>query len=184
MGILAIETSSHWCSVAFLFADRQLVRHELISNQASQMLLPWIHELMQANSLSWDAIERIAVSIGPGAFTGIRLGVGIAHGMVRVFFGEERHGGIFDGRPIERDGSLGLDDCREFLPVAGQGECNKAKQDQREFQEQSLWHERFHPSLEVVGFNGMITRNRRVFHRRTSSPGRPIHRMGFDLKRW
>ena len=67
MGILAIETSSHWCSVAFLFADRQLVRHELISNQASQMLLPWIHELMQANSLSWDAIERIAVSNGPGA---------------------------------------------------------------------------------------------------------------------
>ena len=81
MGILAIDTSSHWCSVAFLFADRQLVRHELLSNQASQMLLPWIHELMQANSLSWDAIERIAVSIGPGAFTGIRLGVGIAQGI-------------------------------------------------------------------------------------------------------
>mgnify|MGYP000203088813 FL=1 len=81
MGILAIETSSHWCSVAFLFADRQLVRHELVSNQASQMILPWIHELIQAGGLSWDAIERIAVSNGPGAFTGIRLGVGIAQGI-------------------------------------------------------------------------------------------------------
>lgn len=82
MTILAIDTSSVWCSVALLFDDFSFdVRHEELGNQSSQFLLPWIERLLEQNQLDWASIDAIAVSEGPGAFTGVRLGVGVAQGL-------------------------------------------------------------------------------------------------------
>lgn len=82
MTILAIDTSSAWCSVALFFADQTyVIKHELVSNQSSQLVLPWIQDLMTKANLNWSNIDAIAVSQGPGAFTGVRLGVGIAQGI-------------------------------------------------------------------------------------------------------
>lgn len=82
MNILAIDTSSSWCSVAFLFSDQKAVfKHQESSFSASQLVLPWISELMESNDVVWDDVHAIAVSKGPGAFTGVRLGIGIAQGL-------------------------------------------------------------------------------------------------------
>jgi tRNA threonylcarbamoyladenosine biosynthesis protein TsaB len=82
MPILAIDTSTQWCSVALYFPDKTyLVRHEKVGNTASQVLLQWIHELMLESSVTWNEIRALAVSQGPGAFTGIRLGLGVAQGL-------------------------------------------------------------------------------------------------------
>jgi len=82
MPILAIDTSSQWCSVALYFPDKTyLVKHEKIGNTASQVLLQWIHDLMLESSITWNQIGALAVSQGPGAFTGIRLGLGVAQGL-------------------------------------------------------------------------------------------------------
>jgi tRNA threonylcarbamoyladenosine biosynthesis protein TsaB len=82
MPILAIDTSSQWCSVALYFsASNTLYRHEKVDNQASQMLLPWINDLLTEGKLHWNDIQAIAVGIGPGSFTGIRLGIGVAQGL-------------------------------------------------------------------------------------------------------
>ena len=82
MPILAIDTSSPWCSVAIYFSqDHYFHRHERLDNKASQFVLPWVETLMMESSIQWNDIEAIAVSIGPGSFTGIRLGIGVAQGL-------------------------------------------------------------------------------------------------------
>jgi len=82
MPILAIDTSSPWCSVAIYFSqDHYFYRHERVDNKASQYVLPWVEELMLECSIQWSDIDAIAVSIGPGSFTGIRLGIGLAQGL-------------------------------------------------------------------------------------------------------
>ena len=82
MPILAIETSTQWCSVAIYFSEEHYFsRHEKIDNKASQFILPWIKDLMLESSVQWSDIKAIAVSIGPGSFTGIRLGIGVAQGL-------------------------------------------------------------------------------------------------------
>ncbi len=82
MNLLAIDTSTSWCSVAILMGQTKAAfRHQESGNAASLLLLPWIQELMYENELSWLDIDGIAVSQGPGAFTGVRLGVGVAQGL-------------------------------------------------------------------------------------------------------
>ena len=80
--ILAIDTSSAWCSVALsLGGEPPLLRHEPVSAGASQLLLPWIDELLLQGKISLKDLDAIAIDVGPGAFTGVRLGVAAVHGL-------------------------------------------------------------------------------------------------------
>ena len=82
--ILAIDTSSAWCSVALSVdggLERTVVRHELLGPSASQHLLPWITELLHNEGIALRDLDAIAVGIGPGAFTGVRLAVAVAQGL-------------------------------------------------------------------------------------------------------
>jgi tRNA threonylcarbamoyladenosine biosynthesis protein TsaB len=82
--ILAIDTSSAWCSVALSLdpsAKGVAQRHELLGPGASQHLLPWITELLQQEGITLRDLDAIAVGIGPGAFTGVRLAVAVVQGL-------------------------------------------------------------------------------------------------------
>ena len=80
--ILAIDTSSAWCSVALSLGEVEpAFRHQPVAAGASQLLLPWIEEILQASKLSMTDLDAIAIGIGPGAFTGVRLGVAAAQGL-------------------------------------------------------------------------------------------------------
>ena len=80
--ILAIDTSSAWCSVALSLPDAApLVRHQKVSAGASQLLLPWVQELLSEASIELSSLDGIAIGIGPGAFTGVRLGVAAVQGL-------------------------------------------------------------------------------------------------------
>jgi tRNA threonylcarbamoyladenosine biosynthesis protein TsaB len=57
------------------------LRHELVSAGASQLLLPWIEHLLSTSNQQLSTLDAIAVGIGPGAFTGVRLGVAAAQGL-------------------------------------------------------------------------------------------------------
>lgn len=84
MAILAIETSSRWCSVAIFNGEANVcLRNESVDSGASHLILPWIDSLLKEINLTKQDISLIAVSQGPGAFTGIRLGVGIAQGLAQ-----------------------------------------------------------------------------------------------------
>jgi tRNA threonylcarbamoyladenosine biosynthesis protein TsaB len=80
--ILAIDTSSAWCSVALSLSDAApLVRHQKVSAGASQLLLPWVDELLSEASIELTSLDAIAIGVGPGAFTGVRLGVAAVQGL-------------------------------------------------------------------------------------------------------
>jgi tRNA threonylcarbamoyladenosine biosynthesis protein TsaB len=80
--ILAIDTSSAWCSVALSLNDAApLVRTQRVAAGASQLLLPWIEELLSEASIELTSLDAIAIGNGPGAFTGVRLGVAVTQGL-------------------------------------------------------------------------------------------------------
>lgn len=49
----------------------------------STRLLPFAHALLAEASLRWDRIERIAVGVGPGTFTGLRIGIATARALAQ-----------------------------------------------------------------------------------------------------
>ena len=80
--ILAIDTSTAWCSVALSLGDQApIFRHELVSAGASQLLLPWVETLLEEANIKLNELDAIAIGIGPGAFTGVRLGVAAVQGL-------------------------------------------------------------------------------------------------------
>lgn len=58
-----------------------LVRQQKVSMGASQLLLPWVEELLFEASIELSTLDAIAIDIGPGAFTGVRLGVAAVQGL-------------------------------------------------------------------------------------------------------
>ena len=80
--ILAIDTSSAWCSVALSIDDENpTFLHQKVSAGASQLLLPWIDQLLNAAKIKLSSLDAIAIGVGPGAFTGVRLGVASVQGL-------------------------------------------------------------------------------------------------------
>ncbi len=82
MTILAIDTTSQWCSVAiYLDQENYFFKHEQLGNTASQHLLDFVDDVLDQARLKLNDISAFACSQGPGAFTGIRLGIGVSQGI-------------------------------------------------------------------------------------------------------
>jgi tRNA threonylcarbamoyladenosine biosynthesis protein TsaB len=80
MNILAIETSTTACSVALL-AGGIFERHEDEANQHSAKMMGLIEQLLLEAKLARQAIQCIAIGIGPGSFTGVRIACGVGQSM-------------------------------------------------------------------------------------------------------
>ena len=82
MRILGIESSSLVASVAIV--TDQILTAEYTTNLKkthSQTLLPMIDEMIEMLEIELDTIDAIAVSGGPGSFTGLRIGASTAKGL-------------------------------------------------------------------------------------------------------
>ena len=79
--ILAIETATDVCGVALVQSQR-VVAHRMLEEKYvhSEKLLPMIDQVLRDASLSASGVDAIAVSIGPGSFTGLRIGLSTAKG--------------------------------------------------------------------------------------------------------
>ena len=81
MNLLAIETATEACSVALIHGDEVIARSELAPRRHAELVLPMADALLAEAGLGRHALKAIAVGRGPGAFTGVRLGVSLAQGM-------------------------------------------------------------------------------------------------------
>ncbi len=80
--ILSIETSEKICSIA-LGSDYELIGTLEISDEKSHasMLTILIEKLLREKDIEINSLDAIAISKGPGSFTGLRIGVSCAKGI-------------------------------------------------------------------------------------------------------
>lgn len=79
--VLAFDTSGNHCSVALYREGILYSCAESMVRGHSEVLLPMISAGLTQLGLGFSDIGRIAVSIGPGAFTGVRIGISAARGL-------------------------------------------------------------------------------------------------------
>ena len=76
MKILSMDTSSDVCSVALLENNNIVDElHNSSEREHSQSLMPMTKDLLEKNNISLDNIDLVTCGIGPGSFTGIRIGI-------------------------------------------------------------------------------------------------------------
>src|SRR5262249_9250239 len=84
MRLLAIDTALAACAAAVLDTEQgRLVARESIAMERghAESLLPLVARVMAQASMRFAALDRIAVTVGPGSFTGLRVGVAAARGI-------------------------------------------------------------------------------------------------------
>ena len=79
--ILAIETSTDTCSVSIGNCQEVFSYHENIPKQHTEKLLSVINNLLEESHLSYEDLSALAVGIGPGSYTGVRLSCAVAQGI-------------------------------------------------------------------------------------------------------
>jgi tRNA threonylcarbamoyladenosine biosynthesis protein TsaB len=81
MKLLAIETCTEACSVALWLDGELYERYGVVPRQHAELTLPWAEELLAEAGIAKSQLDAIAVGRGPGAFTGVRLGISLAQGI-------------------------------------------------------------------------------------------------------
>ena len=79
---LAIDTATECVSIALLKGAEVLAEQTSFMNRGQgEALIPMIQDLLNRANLSMSDIQSLAVSVGPGSFTGVRIGLAAARGM-------------------------------------------------------------------------------------------------------
>ena len=82
MKILAVDTALGACSVALLEDDRLLAHiFEPMERGHAERLAPMVDEAMKQACVGFAALNRLAVTVGPGTFTGQRVGLAFMRGL-------------------------------------------------------------------------------------------------------
>ena len=84
MIVLAIDTALDYCAAAVLDAGtRTMIAHETLEMKRghAEALMPLIARVMKASGLRYLDLDRVAVTTGPGSFTGLRVGISAARGI-------------------------------------------------------------------------------------------------------
>jgi len=80
--ILNIETSTEVCSVSLAKDGETLFQNESSEGlNHSQLLTVFIEDLFKENKVDFNQLDAVAVSKGPGSYTGLRIGVSVAKGL-------------------------------------------------------------------------------------------------------
>lgn len=106
--VLAIDAALAACSVAVLVEGTIAAeRREAMARGHAERLLPMVRDVMAEAGLGFDALDLIAVTVGPGHFTGLRVGLAAAQGL-----------SLAGGRPLA--GVTTLEAVAAAAPVSGE----------------------------------------------------------------
>ena len=83
MLILGIDTSTKICTCSIFDSENGVIAETSLSvkKNHSNIVMPIIDNLFKISELNINNIDKIAVAIGPGSFTGVRIALGIAKGL-------------------------------------------------------------------------------------------------------
>ncbi|MCT6701455.1 tRNA (adenosine(37)-N6)-threonylcarbamoyltransferase complex dimerization subunit type 1 TsaB [Rheinheimera sp. 4Y26] len=81
MKLLALDTSTEACSVALQIDSDILSLDEVCPQQHSKRVLPMVQQLLSQAGIALKDLDGIVFGRGPGSFTGVRIGVGVAQGL-------------------------------------------------------------------------------------------------------
>lgn len=79
--ILAIDTSSSHCSVALQHVAGTTSEHAATAQSHSEQVLPMVRRVLGSAGVALGEVDVFASGIGPGGFTGVRLGVAVVQGL-------------------------------------------------------------------------------------------------------
>jgi tRNA threonylcarbamoyladenosine biosynthesis protein TsaB len=85
--ILAIDTATEACSVALYTRSSSsdngetLAYFELCAREHTQRILPMVQQILAQAGLTLNQLDALAFGRGPGSFTGVRIGIGMAQGL-------------------------------------------------------------------------------------------------------
>ncbi|WP_440873928.1 tRNA (adenosine(37)-N6)-threonylcarbamoyltransferase complex dimerization subunit type 1 TsaB [Thalassotalea sp. PLHSN55] len=81
MNYLAIDASTEACSVALTYQGNVFHRFELCPQSHSIVLLPMVDEVLKEANCQLAELDGLIYGQGPGSFTGVRIGIGVAQGL-------------------------------------------------------------------------------------------------------
>lgn len=79
--ILAVDTATEACSAALMVGDKVFSRWEEAPRDHTRKILPMVQALLDEAGITLDKLDAIAFGRGPGSFTGVRIGIGVAQGL-------------------------------------------------------------------------------------------------------
>jgi tRNA threonylcarbamoyladenosine biosynthesis protein TsaB len=79
--ILALDCSTEFCSVALLLGGEIIERNEHAGQRHSELILTMVDTVLAEGGLTLSQLDAVAFSAGPGSFTGLRIGCGVAQGL-------------------------------------------------------------------------------------------------------
>jgi len=81
MRVLALDTSTEYCSVALLQDGTIIDRCDLVGQKHSEVLMEMVDSLLRGAGLKLAQLDGVAFGMGPGSFTGVRIACGSTQGM-------------------------------------------------------------------------------------------------------
>ena len=81
MRVLALDAATEACSVALLSGDQMIGRSAQPGLSAAPQILALVEAVLAEAGMALSALDGIAASVGPGAFTGVRISVAVAQGL-------------------------------------------------------------------------------------------------------
>ena len=81
MNILALDTCTESCSTALLYQGELFECIEMTQRGHSELILGMLDNVLSQAGIGLSAIDALAFGRGPGSFTGVRVGVGVAQGI-------------------------------------------------------------------------------------------------------
>ncbi len=79
--ILAVDTATENCSVALMVGNDVISRCEYAPREHTTKILPMVDTVLAEGGLKLNQLDALAFGRGPGSFTGVRIGIGIAQGL-------------------------------------------------------------------------------------------------------
>lgn len=81
MRILAIDTATEACSAALWDNGNLFAHFEECPREHTQRILPLVKDILNQGNTALTELDALAFGRGPGSFTGVRIGIGIAQGL-------------------------------------------------------------------------------------------------------